>query len=318
MQNEKIGVVLLNMGGPERLEDVRPFLYNIFSDREIIRLGPPFLQKPIAWYIARKRAPKSREIYRRIGGGSPITKITRQQQDALEKALSLDGDFLVTTAMRYWKPTTASAVETIRSRQIQTIVALSLYPHFSCATSGSSLKELKNHLAALKNQQLVEIASWPDQPDYISCLAERISRGLKQFEGQDVELLYSAHSLPVSFIKQGDPYVEHLKQTIAAVEAVTGKKGRLCYQSRSGPVEWLSPSTPEMIESVASTGCRNILMVPISFVSDHAETLYEIDIQYRELAAGYNIHLEATAALNTDPQFIEGLRQLVLQSLKTS
>ena len=124
-------------------------------------------------------------------------------------------------------------------------------------------------------------------------------------------------SLPVSFITQGDPYVEHLKQTIAAVEAVTGKQGRLCYQSRSGPVEWLSPSTPEMIETLAGSGCRNILMVPISFVSDHAETLYEIDIQYRELAAGYNIHLEATESLNTDPQFIEGLRQLVLQSLKT-
>ncbi len=317
MQNEKIGVILLNMGGPERLEDVRPFLYNIFSDREIIRLGPSFLQKPIAWYIARKRAPKSREIYRRIGGGSPIAEITRQQQDALEKALSVDGDFVVTTAMRYWKPTTASAVETLRSRQIQTIVALSLYPHFSCATSGSSIKELKHQLAALKNPQLVEIGSWPDQPAYISCLAERITRGLRQFAGQDVELLYSAHSLPVSFINQGDPYVEHLKLTIAAVEAVTGKKGRLCYQSRSGPVEWLSPSTPEMIETVATAGCKNILMVPISFVSDHVETLYEIDIQYRELAAGYDIRLEATESLNTDPQFIEGLRQLVLQSLKT-
>lgn len=316
MQNEKIGVILLNMGGPEKLDDVRPFLYNIFSDRQIIRLGPSFLQKPIAWYIARKRAPKSREIYRRIGGGSPITEITRQQQDALEKALSLDGDFIAATAMRYWTPTTASAVETLRNRHVQTIVALSLYPHFSRATSGSSINELKHHLAALKNMQLVEIGSWPTQPDYISCLAARISSGLKQFDGRDAELLYSAHSLPVSFIKQGDPYVEHLKQTIAAVEAITGKKGRLCYQSRSGPVEWLSPSTPEMIETVATTGCRNILMVPISFVSDHAETLYEINIQYKELAAGYNIHLLATESLNTDPQFIEGLRQLVLKSLK--
>lgn len=315
MQRVKTGVILLNMGGPERLEDVRPFLYNIFSDREIIRLGPAFLQKPIAWYIARKRAPKSMDIYRQIGGGSPITKITRQQQDALEKALSGDGDFMVTTAMRYWKPTTASALERVCSSQVETIVALSLYPHFSCATSGSSIKELKRHLAASKKPQLREIASWPTQPDYISCLAGKISTGLQQFAPDDVEILYSAHSLPVSFIDEGDPYVEHLTQTIAAVEAITGKKGKLCYQSRSGPVEWLSPSTPEMIETVAGAGCRNILMVPISFVSDHVETLYEINIQYRELAAGFNINLQATESLNTDPQFIEGLRQLVIQSL---
>ena len=212
MQNEKIGVILLNMGGPEKLEDVRPFLYNIFSDREIIRLGPSFLQKPIAWYIARKRAPKSREIYRKIGGGSPITEITRQQQDALEKALALDGDFIATTAMRYWKPTTASAVETIRSRQIQTIVALSLYPHFSCATSGSSINELKHRLAALKNTQLVEISSWPTQPDYISCLADRITSGLKQFEGRRCRTALQC-SQPAGILYQAGRSIRRTPQT---------------------------------------------------------------------------------------------------------
>ncbi len=314
MHNKRIAVILLNMGGPTRLEDVRPFLYNIFSDREIIRLGPPLLQKPIAWYIARKRAPKSMDIYRHIGGGSPITEITRQQQDALEKALTNDGDFIVTTAMRYWKPTSASAVEFIRSKQAASVVALSLYPHFSCATSGSSIKELKRHLD-LENRELTEIASWPTQPDYIDCLAAKIIDGLSCFNRQTVEIVYSAHSLPVSFIEEGDPYVEHLNQTIAAVENITGERGRLCYQSRSGPVEWLSPSTPEMIEKLAADGCRNILMVPISFVSDHVETLYEINIQYKELAASHNIRLQATESLNTDPRFIEGLRQLVLSSL---
>jgi len=317
MHKEKIAVILLNMGGPTRLEDVRPFLYNIFSDREIIRLGPALLQKPIAWYIARKRAPKSMNIYRQIGGGSPITAITQEQQAALEKALSDDGDFIVTTAMRYWKPTTASAVKILGDKQVTKIVALSLYPHFSCATSGSSIKELKRHLNDPKNTELVEISSWPTQPDYISCLAGNIINGLKRFEHEDVELLYSAHSLPVSFIEEGDPYVDHLNQTITELEKITGKKGRLCYQSRSGPVEWLSPSTPEMIEKVAGEGGKNILMVPISFVSDHVETLYEINIQYKELAASHDIRLQATTSLNTDPQFIEGLRQLVLKSLKT-
>jgi ferrochelatase len=322
MQNKTTGVILLNMGGPDRLEDVRPFLYNIFSDREIIRLGPALLQKPIAWYIARKRAPKSMDIYRQIGGGSPIAEITRQQQEALEKALSADGDFVVATAMRYWKPTTASALELMYSSGVETVVALSLYPHFSCATSGSSLKELKRHLDHPEAPRIIEISSWPTQPDYISCLAAKINAGLEAITGEngteDIEILYSAHSLPVSFIEEGDPYVEHLRQTIAAVENITGKRGRLCYQSRSGPVEWLSPSTPEMIENVAYDGCRSILMVPISFVSDHVETLYEINIQYRELAAKRGIHLRATESLNTDPQFIEGLRQLVLQSLERS
>jgi ferrochelatase len=318
MQKEKIAVILLNMGGPTRLEDVRPFLYNIFSDREIIRLGPPLLQKPIAWYIARKRAPKSMDIYRQIGGGSPITAITQQQQDALEQALHNDGDFVVTTAMRYWKPTTASAVNMVRNEGITKVVALSLYPHFSCATSGSSIKELKHHLIDVRHQELIEIASWPTQPDYINCLATKINDGLKPFESGDVELLYSAHSLPVSFIEEGDPYVDHLSQTITAVEKITGKNGRICYQSRSGPVEWLSPSTPEMIEKVADEGCKNILMVPISFVSDHVETLYEINIEYKARAASYNICLEATESLNTDPLFIEGLRQLVLHSLQTA
>jgi ferrochelatase len=318
MQKEKIAVILLNMGGPTRLEDVRPFLYNIFSDREIIRLGPPLFQKPIAWYIARKRAPKSMDIYRQIGGGSPITAITQQQQDALEQALHNDGDFVVTTAMRYWKPTTASAVNMVRNEGITKVVALSLYPHFSCATSGSSIKELKHHLIDVRHQELIEIASWPTQPDYINCLATKINDGLKPFESGDVELLYSAHSLPVSFIEEGDPYVDHLSQTITAVEKITGKNGRICYQSRSGPVEWLSPSTPEMIEKVADEGCKNILMVPISFVSDHVETLYEISIEYKARAASYNICLEATESLNTDPLFIEGLRQLVLHSLQTA
>jgi len=315
MQNERTAVILLNMGGPTRLEDVRPFLYNIFSDREIIRLGPPLLQKPIAWYIAKKRAPKSMDIYRQIGGGSPITEITRQQQDALEKALSGDGDFVVTTAMRYWTPTTASAVKFIRSKQAKRVVALSLYPHFSCATSGSSIKELKQHLD-LENLELTEIASWPSQPDYIACLAAKILDGFTFFNQEPVEIVYSAHSLPISFIEEGDPYVDHLNQTIRAVEQITGRTGRLCYQSRSGPVEWLSPSTPETIEKLAGEGCRNILMVPISFVSDHVETLYEINIQYKELAASHDIRLLATESLNTDPRFIDGLRQLVLSSLE--
>ena len=313
MNRPRIGVVLLNMGGPEKQEDVRPFLYNIFSDRQIIRLGPRLLQKPLAWLIARKRAPKSAATYARIGGGSPITSITRQQQHALQQALAGDGDYLVTTAMRYWHPFTEAAVDEMMAARVERIVALSLYPHYSRATTGSSLKELRTRLTrAACPAPLLEIPSWPDQPDYIACLAQRITTGLDLFEDEPVQIVYSAHSLPVSFIAEGDPYVEHLQQTITALEAHTGRPGRLCYQSRSGPVEWLSPGTPEMIKALADEGCRAILMVPLSFVSDHVETLYEINIAYRALAGEYGIRLESTTGLNTTPGFITALRNLVL------
>ncbi len=310
------GVVLLNMGGPEKPEDIRPFLYNIFSDREIIRLGPSFLQKPLAWYIARKRAPKSMATYGRIGGGSPITKITRAQEQALQKKLASEGNFVVTTAMRYWHPTTIKALEYLQDKQVDRLIALSLYPHYSCATSGSSLNELKRCLLDTPTgSELIEIDSWPDHPGYISCLAEKINNGLARFGDDSVELVYSAHSLPVSFIEEGDPYVEHLQRTIAALEKITGKEGRICYQSRSGPVQWLSPSTPETIVNLSDTGCKNILMVPISFVSDHVETLVEINMQYRELAADHGIRLETTESFNDDPNFIEALKDIILQSL---
>jgi ferrochelatase len=310
------GVILLNMGGPEKPADVRPFLYNIFSDREIIRLGPALLQKPLAWYIARKRAPKSLATYEKIGGGSPITKITRAQEQALQRVLRQNGDFVVTTAMRYWHPTTNEALGILRTKQIDRLVALSLYPHYSCATSGSSMNELRRCL--LDNplgSELVEVDSWPDHPGYIACLAEKIIQGLHQFGSDPVELVYSAHSLPVSFIEEGDPYVDHLQRTIAAVEKITGKNGRICYQSRSGPVQWLTPSTPEMIETSAAGGCTNMLMVPISFVSDHVETLVEINMQYRQFAAEHGIRLETTESFNDDPGFIEALSDIVLESL---
>ena len=317
MNSAKTAVILLNMGGPEKPEDVRPFLYNIFSDREIIRLGPALLQKPLAWYIARKRAPKSIATYNRIGGGSPITRITLAQQQALQRALAEHGEFVVTTAMRYWHPSTEAALVQLKNQRPDTLVALSLYPHYSCATSGSSLSELKRRLQQIPvADDLVEIGSWPDHPGYIACLAEKIKDGLARFEKDEPELVYSAHSLPTSFIEEGDPYVDHLQRTIKAVETITEKKGQICYQSRSGPVEWLSPSTPEMIQKLADDGCRSILMVPISFVSDHVETLVEINMQYRELAAERGVRLETSASLNDDPAFIAALKDIVLQALK--
>ncbi|NOQ47208.1 MAG: ferrochelatase [Desulfobulbaceae bacterium] len=316
MQPDKtIGILLLNLGGPEKLDDVEPFLYNLFSDRQIIRLGPSFLQKPIARMIAKRRAPKSRESYRKIGGGSPIKRITFGQAQALEKALTPDGRFPVRVCMRYWSPFAGEALREMHTAGVDEIIALPLYPHYSIATTGSSFTDLHRTAETLPlNIPIHEITSWPTEPAYIDCLAKRIREGMELFNGEPLQVVYSAHSLPKKFIDEGDPYVKEIKQTIEALERETGLPGKICYQSRSGPVEWLEPSTPDMVKELADGGCKNILMVPISFVSDHVETLYEINMLYRDQAAGLGMRLESTRGLNDDPDFIAALRNIVLKA----
>ncbi|MBV5318586.1 MAG: ferrochelatase [Desulfobulbaceae bacterium] len=309
---DKIGVLLLNLGGPGRLEDIRPFLINLFSDRQIIRLGPAFLQTTIARFIAYRRAPKSMANYAQIGGGSPLREKTEEQARALEKLLTKDGNFVVRSCMRYWHPFADEALREMAAAQVREIIALPLYPHYSIATTGSSLSDL--HRTNQQSQLQIpikEIHAWPAEPQYIACLAARIEEGVRRFDEEPVHLIYSAHSLPVQFIKEGDPYVDDLEQTIRAIEQLTGIRGKLCYQSRSGPVEWLGPALPEIITELAAQGAKNMLVMPLSFVSDHVETLFEIDIQYRQMAEGLGMHFESTRALNADPLFIEALANLV-------
>lgn len=313
---KNIAVVLLNLGGPERLEDVEPFLFNLFSDRMIIRLGPAFMQKTIARFIARRRAPKSSRAYARIGGGSPLGKITADQAKALEKELAASGPFQVAVAMRYWQPGAKETLAKLHNESIQRIIALPLYPHYSIATTGSSVADLVEAAQSFSPPfEIADIGAWPVQPEYINALATTIKRGAELFEEEKVQVVYSAHSLPVKFIQEGDPYVEHLKLTIQAVESITARPGKLCFQSRSGPVEWLSPSPPDMLEQLAEEGCKNVLMVPISFVSDHVETLYEIDMLYHDMAQGLGIRMERTASLNCMPEFIDALKELVLKKI---
>jgi ferrochelatase len=303
------------MGGPNSQDDVAPFLFNLFSDREIIQLGPPLLQKPIAWFISRRRAPKSRAIYGKIGGGSPLLTITLQQASALQASLREKSDYSVTVAMRYWPPFADESVDLLLKQGVDSIIALTLYPHFSKATTGSSVIHLKKSLNRLAPHiPLKVISSYPTQPSYIQALADNIQKGLRLFPDNNVQIIYSAHSLPVSFIKNGDPYVNHINETINALEQITRQRGKLCFQSKSGPVEWLSPSTPETLERLAEEGCKNILVVPVSFVSDHVETLYEIDMLYREKAKALGMNLLSTPSLNTHPLFICGLKELVLQA----
>jgi len=329
----KIGVVLLNLGGPDSLQAVRPFLYNLFSDREIIRLGPAFLQKPIAKLISTLRSGKTEHMYSQIGGKSPILDITTAQAKALEKMLNesrgerlfAPTDFKVYIGMRYWQPYVKDTVDKIIQDGIEHLIVLSLYPHYSKATTGSAIADFKKAVAELQiindKFQIQYIDRWYDFPPYIDSLAELISEGMKEFKGNDFEILYSAHSLPQSFIDEGDPYLEHINATIAAVNSslVTRHslllKWHLSFQSKTGPVKWLEPSTGETIIRLAKEGCKNLLVVPISFVSDHIETLYEIDILYKKLAEKHGINLARCRSLNTYDKFILAMKQLIMAKI---
>jgi ferrochelatase len=329
---EVTGVLLVNLGGPDSLAAVRPFLFNLFSDRDIIRLGPPFLQKPLAWLISSLRSGKTRDAYALIGGGSPIKEITRAQAEALEAQLNNPGPgvqrsrYRVHVGMRYWNPFLEDAVREIHVQGIRRLLVLSLYPHYSVATTGSSLLHLRKILDAYPGMAIHAIESWYDNPRYIDALAGRIRQGLDSFvttagsrapvHYQDIHLLFSAHSLPLKFIEEGDPYVDHITGTIRAVAEKIPVSWSLSYQSKSGPVAWLEPSTEQMLENLARNGVKNLLVVPISFVSDHIETLYEIDILYKNMAADLGIRLERTQSLNTAPEFIAALEDIVLKGIK--
>jgi protoporphyrin/coproporphyrin ferrochelatase len=324
------GILLLNLGGPDSPGAVKPFLFNLFSDRGIIRLGPSFLQKPIAYIISSLRGRKTEEAYGLIGGKSPISEITFAQAKALEEALKKSGvgsqesGAKVYVAMRYWHPLIEDVIPEVFKDDVRRLIVLSLYPQYSVATTGSSLNKLRE-VTARYPVELFPILSWFDHPLYIDALVASIKEGVTLFGYNtsgtadavpDLHLLFSAHSLPVKFIEEGDPYVDQIKGTINAVVGKIDIRWSLSYQSKSGPVQWLGPSTDAMIEELASKGTKNILVVPVSFVSDHIETLYEIDILYKNMAEKLGMRLERTASLNTSPVFISALQDIVLKGLK--
>lgn len=315
MSQGTVGVFLMNLGGPDRLESVRPFLYNLFSDRLIIRLGPAFMQKPLAWLLAKRRAPKSAGYYAKIGGGSPLLDITRAQAAALETRLREHGDFRCFVGMRYWHPYINDTIKEMHEAGIENMIVLSLYPHYSIATTGSSMMALGEAMNKY-HMDSVAVTPWYDHEGYINSLADTISEGMGGM-GDGAEVLFSAHSLPRSFIDDGDPYVDHIMGTIHALEQkLPAMRWRLGYQSRSGPVQWLEPATEDVIVRAASEGVKELLVVPVSFVSDHIETLYEVDILYKDIAASHGITLRRTESLNTRPRFIGSLREMVLSRAK--
>ncbi|MEW6068388.1 MAG: ferrochelatase [Nitrospirota bacterium] len=329
-KKETIGIILLNLGGPDSIQAVKPFLYNLFSDRRILKLGPSFLQKPLAWVISTIRSKHTEKLYNLIGGKSPIFDITAAQAKALEKAMTQQSNppcpplikggftsFKVYVGMRYWHPFIDDVIPLMVRDGIRKIIALSLYPQYSIATSGSSIFKLKE---AVKDYplEISYISSWFNHPLYIKALIDLIKKGIESF-GQitnDIHVLFSAHSLPQKFIDKGDTYV---KETLGTIEEITKQiqiKWHLSYQSKSGPVKWLSPSTEEKLRELARGGVKNVLVVPISFVSDHIETLYEIDIFYKDMAERLGMTLKRTDSLNIHPVFISALKDIVRSDLK--
>ncbi|MFN3740487.1 MAG: ferrochelatase [Thermodesulfovibrionales bacterium] len=315
MSSVKKGVILLNLGGPDRLEAVQPFLYNLFSDRDIIKLGPSFLQRPLALLISLLRSKKSKGAYRLIGGFSPLKVITSAQADALRDRLKQKG-YPVYIGMRYWHPFIEETIKKIKTHGITHLLAIPLYPHYSIATSGSALNYLKRCLTG-SGIFFKSINSWPDNPYYIKALRENIKKALEQLkEPERSHIIFSAHSLPVSFIEKGDPYVKELMTTIKEVMKELTLPWHLSYQSRSGPVKWLSPSTEDKLKELSSRDIKEVILVPISFVSDHIETLYEIDIYYRESSEKLGLRLIRTESLNTAPLFIEALYDIVIKNME--
>jgi protoporphyrin/coproporphyrin ferrochelatase len=323
----RVGVLLLNLGGPEQLEDVRPFLFNLFSDPEIIRLPFVWLQKPLAWLISSSRAKKSQENYKLIGGGSPLLRITQEQGQALQSALQQKGqEAQIYVGMRYWHPFTEEAIARIKRDNVTRLVILPLYPQFSISTSGSSfrlLSKLWQEDPALQRQvDYTVIPSWYKRSGYLRAMADLIAEQLDQFaEPDQVHVFFSAHGVPLSYVEEaGDPYQKEIEDCTELIMQTLNRPNAhtLAYQSRVGPVEWLKPYTEETIEELAAAGIKNLLVVPISFVSEHIETLQEIDMEYREVAEHAGIeNFRRVPALNTHPTFIDDLAEMVISAVNT-
>ncbi|RUR73963.1 ferrochelatase [Chlorogloeopsis fritschii PCC 9212] len=321
----RVGVLLLNLGGPEKLEDVGPFLYNLFSDPEIIRLPFPWLQKPLAWFIASRRTKKSQENYRKIGGGSPLRRITEAQGAALKEQLhALGQEANIYIGMRYWHPYTEEAIARLNQDGIEKLVILPLYPQFSISTSGSSFRLLEKIWQEDPRLQRIEytvIPSWYKQPGYLQAMAALIAQELDQVPNPDeAHVFFSAHGVPKSYVEEaGDPYQQEIEECTYLIMQTLNRPNAhtLAYQSRVGPVEWLQPYTEDAIPELAEKGVKDLVVVPISFVSEHIETLEEIDLEYREIAEEAGIHnFRRVPALNTHPVFIKALADLVVDALK--
>lgn len=316
----KIGVVLCNLGGPRDLQDVQPFLYRLFIDEEVIPIKLKGIARKIfAYSVSHLRARKTRKKYAKIGGKSPINENTEKQRIALEKYLSLhysEHEFTVVTAMRFGYPNAVQAFEVLQKNLVDKIILLPLYPHYSHNTTQAAIdifqkicieKQYKNPVYAVQ--------TYHTHTYYIQAVNQRIDEQINLLENtQNTVLVFSAHGIPVREILKGDPYQKHIEESVQAIMKARNHDFPhiLSYQSRVGPMEWLKPYTHQVLEQLAEQNINNVILIPISFVSDHLETLYEIGVEYAQLAKKLNIpYFTFTKGLNDHPLFIRCLGELI-------
>ena len=313
-QAPKKAIVLFNLGGPDGPEAVEPFLFNLFSDPAIISLPNP-LRWFIAKFISKRRAPIAQNIYAELGGESPLLDLTRQQADALEAELGRNNEVFV--CMRYWHPMSLSTAQAVKNYGPDEIVLLPLYPQFSVTTTGSSIEDW--HRAAKKiglDKPTTSICCYPTEEKFIAAQADLLNQELAK-SAAPTRVLYSAHGLPKKIIDKGDPYQVQIEQTAKAISAAAGlaeNQSRVCYQSRVGRLEWIGPALEDELKNAAEDKI-GVTILPIAFVSEHSETLVELDIEYREMAEDLKLpSYNRVPAIATHPEFISGLAGLVNQA----
>jgi len=317
--SRRAGVVLFQLGGPDNLAAIEPFLYNLFCDPDIIDF--PFARigrRPLAKLISTTRARKVQHHYATIGGGSPIRRFTERQARALQTELGDRGvDAHCFVAMRYWHPFTSEAIARLHAAQCDEVVLLPLYPQYSSTTTGSSLNEWRR----LFREEIPVHCVGPfyRHPMYLDAIVEKIEEALARFaEPERAAIVFSAHSVPMSVIAKGDPYQQHIEETVGLLmeRGGWGNRHRLCYQSKVGASKWLQPSLHRTLHDLAAEKVREVCVVPVAFVSDHVETLGEIDHEAREEARQLGMEqFEMSAGLNDSPKFIRALSQLVVEAL---
>jgi ferrochelatase len=316
----KLAVILFNLGGPDSPEAVEPFLRNLFSDPAIIAL-PGILRWPLARMIAKRRAPIADQIYAHIGGRSPIFEETRNQANALERALSGGGmEAKAFVAMRYWHPFSDGAARAVKAFQPDRIALLPLYPQYSTTTTRSSFRDwVRAAKRAGLNTPTSRVCCYPWETGFVAAASSQIREAAKDLNpGLSYRLLLSAHGLPKRIVRTGDPYQWQVEQSAAAITKLLDRpelEAVVCYQSRVGPLEWIGPSTDAEVARAGRDG-KGVIVAPIAFVSEHSETLVELDIEYRKLAASSGVpDYRRAATVGTHPYFIEGLADLVRRAV---
>jgi len=312
----KRAVILFNLGGPDKLESVEPFLFNLFNDPAIISI-PSFFRYPLAKLISKSRAPIAKNIYKEIGNKSPILTLTQEQAKCLENNLLEKGEYKCFVVMRCWHPRASDVIKKVREYNPKEIILLPLYPQFSASTSGSSINEW-NALCKKENYRAKTktICCYPTENNFIASHAFLIKKTLKTLESNNFKLIFSAHGLPESKIKKGDPYQWHVEETVKEIMSKLKNKNLdhvISYQSRVGPMKWIGPFTDTEIIKYSKEK-KGIIIVPVAFVSEHSETLVELDIEYKKLAKknGCTFY-KRIPALGVEENFIKGLTALVLQ-----